>query len=523
MRGYILGFLAACAAAAVAAPAPTMGPLLPNTQALCPPSQGCCADNPGESSATCTDLGEMASAAACAAACDGARSCSAVTWHGPSTGVWAQHCIARLDDVWAPQDCGAGCDHVSARKVAGWAPAVPVWPPAAAGWGGKLKPTWFGANASGLDVDETLALLARHAVAGYGWQQGHAGGGAVGRGEALLAAAATNARDYFARQPAGAARPVLFVYRQIQVALRLFAQSALAADDPANDAFFLHDAAGKLCTAAQPWGTNDPYWNFSQAAATSYWLDNVISELSTESALLGGGGAVFFDEVDQGQCGYRAGSCDFAAFTDVAAQQAASVAMLGSMVKQLNAAGITPILSLDNRLAASGDGLPGLAAPCALPEDALLNVTANAGLLFVRFYENFPQSFWTPGGPDLAAAMIANALLETAAGVPVIMHSGGACPAPARNITRPGRLGGDIEAAVASYLIVADAGTTLSISNDWYDASFCWRPEFDVDFGAPLGPATRLAPHAWTRAFARANVSVDVSAGGSGSSVYLLA
>lgn len=512
-----------CSIVLATPPAPTMGPLLPNTQALCPAPEGCCADAPGEASASCRDLGILASAAACAAACDGVRECSAVTWHGPSTGEWAGHCVSRLDNIWQPQGCGAGCDHVSAQKVAGWAPAVPVWPPAAAGWTGFIKPTWFGANASGLDSPATLALLARHAVAGYGWQQGHAGGGAVGRGEALLAAAATHARDFFDALPAGSARPVLFVYRQIQVALRLFALSALAADSPADDDFFLHDAAGALCTASQPWGTSDPYYNFSNARATAYWLSSVVAELASESALLGGGGAVFFDEVDQGQCGYRAGSCDFGAFTDVAAQQAGSNAMLAQMVRQLNAAGITPILSLDNRLSASSEGLPAsLAAPCALPEDALLNATAGEGLLFVRFYENWPQSFWTPGGPDLAAAMIANALLETAAGVPVVLHSAGACPAPARNISRPGRLGGDIEAAVASYLIVADAGTTLSISSDWYDASFCWRPEFDVDVGQPLGEAVRVAPHAWTRQFTRANVSVNVAAGGE-SAVFLLA
>lgn len=106
--------------------------------------------------------------------------------------------------------------------------------------------------------------------------------------------------------------------------------------------------------------------------------------------------------------------------------------------------------------------------------------------------------------------MIANAIMETAAGVPAILHAGGSCPAPNRTISRPGRLGGDIEFSVATYLIVADAGTTLSISSDWYDGNFCWRPEWDVDFGAPLGNATRTSAHSWTRNFTRANVAVDV-------------
>jgi hypothetical protein len=37
--------------------------------------------------------------------------------------------------------------------------------------------------------------------------------------------------------------------------------------------------------------------------------------------------------------------------------------MLGSMVRALNAAGIVPILSLDNRMAASGDGTSAQVGP----------------------------------------------------------------------------------------------------------------------------------------------------------------
>ena len=54
------------------------------------------------------------------------------------------------------------------------------------------------------------------AVGGYGWQQGHPGGGTVGVGEELLAQAAQRLQDYLASvdNPNGT---VLFVYRQIQV------------------------------------------------------------------------------------------------------------------------------------------------------------------------------------------------------------------------------------------------------------------------------------------------------------------
>ena len=77
--------------------------------------------------------------------------------------------------------------------------------------------------------------------------------------------------------------------------------------------------------------------------------------------------------------------------------------------------------------------------------------------------------------------MIQNAILEGEANIPTVLHSPlSSCPESPRTIARPGPLGGDIEFAVASYLIVATAGTTLSVSNGWYDENFCWHPEFDV-------------------------------------------
>jgi hypothetical protein len=53
--------------------------------------------------------------------------------------------------------------------------------------------------------------------------------------------------------------------------------------------------------------------------------------------------------------------------------------------------------------------------------------------------------------------MINNALLEANASVPTVLHAGGGggCPAPQRNITRPGRLGGGaIEFSVVRLLVL---------------------------------------------------------------------
>ena len=89
----------------------------------------------------------------------------------------------------------------------------------------------------------------------------------------------------------------------------------------------------------------------------------------------------------RGECGYRGGSCDFSKF-DAAALQAAKNAVYARATRALNDAGIVPIYSLDNRIAASGNGTSA-AAPCALPEDDL--IAALNGTTWVRFYENWPQ------------------------------------------------------------------------------------------------------------------------------------
>lgn len=377
---------------------------------------------------------------------------------------------------------------------------------------------------SGLDSADTLALIAKHRVGVYGWQQGTGGlvpGQNLGDGDAYLSSAATHLSDYLDALPgqAGANRTLVGVYRQIQVALRLFAAPRAAADNPALASYWMRGGgagAGPLCVVDQPWGTADPYWNFSAAGAADYWVEEVVGQVAAEAAA--GVRAVFFDEADQNFCSYWSvaqQNCGALPLGALAPMQAANNGVLARTAAALNAAGIIPIFSMLNRLAASGAGDPGgPPMPCALPEDATL--AALAPSTFARFYENFPFSWWSvdPQGAGNAAAFVANAILEGAAGVPLVLHfDTPSCPAAARNITRPGRLGGDIEGQLALFLIVQTQQTVFSCSGNWYDADFCWRAEFDVAYGSPLGPALRTGAHSWTRNFTSSFVSVDVSTG----------
>jgi hypothetical protein len=280
-----------------------MGPLVEDTTIL----DGCGVLNPGGSTPNCKDTGSCPDAETCATRCDADPSCSAATWTDSNQGPWALRCCLRSDNVTHFRQCGAGCGHVSMQKTSGWVPPPPpppiIWPPLAQGWTGFVKPFWFGANANGLQSEETLALMARHAVAGFGWQQGHTGGGLPGHEEALLAAAATHARDYFALVNAST---TLFVYRQIQVCCSMFATCWYANTANETSGFWLTDEAGNRCVTLQPWNTFDSIWDFRRPGATDWFVDTFIGELTTESALTNAGGppgAVFFDEVDQNTCG----------------------------------------------------------------------------------------------------------------------------------------------------------------------------------------------------------------------------
>lgn len=496
----------------------------PDTTALNSPDCGVPEPAPGSRSATCVVNATLPSAAACAAACLSSSECTAYTWHtGDSiNGPWSLACVFRTDGAWQPLTSASG--HVAGRKTA---PPTPLVWPVQDGFE-RLPTMWFGANTSGLDSAATLALIARHRVGTYGWQQGTGlllPGQNLGDGDAYLSSAATHLADFLDAQPgqAGASRTLVGIYRQIQVALRLFAAPRAAADNPAMSSFWMRDggaAGGAVCELAQPWGTADPLWNFSVAAAANFWVDEVVGQVAAEAAA--GVRAVFFDESDQNFCSFWSvaqGNCGPLPLESLAQMQAASNAVLARTTAALNAAGIIPIFSMLNRMAASGrgssPGAPPPPPPCALPEDATIAALAKP-LTYARFYENFPFTWWAqqPLGADQAAAFVSNAILEGAAGVPLVLHFDvTGCPAAPRNITRPGRLGGGIEAQLAVFLIVQEQTSVFSLSGNWYDADFCWHPEFDVSYGAPLGPAARTGAHAWTRNFTRANVAVDVAAG----------
>lgn len=202
------------------------------------------------------DLGPTPSADTCASRCTNAPSCQAYTWVGPNVSTtypglapYSSHCFVTNATGLRPTACNpTGCGMVS-----GWRVSSP-WP--TDGFD-RLPTLWFGANETGLDSQDTLAMLGRHAVSGYAWQQGITTHG--GRhSEVAQAEAAIHARDYL--DSVGNDRTVLFVYRQLQIALSLFDVTRTAAANPANNHIWMHDVGNEsnICRTNQPWGTSDP-------------------------------------------------------------------------------------------------------------------------------------------------------------------------------------------------------------------------------------------------------------------------
>ena len=493
MRRMVFSMLLLCAPHASFLTGP-----FPATTALNVPACEISSPAPGSRSPLCVVNSSLPSAAACAAACLASSECTSYTWNSDDGSVWSNSCIFRVDGAWQP--VGGAAAHFAGRKV-----SPPAWPITD---GFERLPTlWFGANASGLDSAATLALIGRHSMGVYGWQQGSstfAPGQGLGAGDALLAAAATHLGDYIA---AAGGTTLVGVYRQVMIALQLFAGAHAAARDGGDADFWVRDGNGSTCVFGMPWGSLDPVWNFSVAAAADYWVDAVVGALAAEAAAAGVRIA-FFDDTDYNFCGFwdsPRGNCGPLARDAVAQMHAANNAVLGRTAAALNAAGIIPLFSSVNLLSAAAPR--GGRGVCALPEDATL--AALQGTTFARFYEFFPTLI-TPSA-DASAASVANAILEGAAGVPLVAHFfAPSCPAAPRNITRPGRLGGPIEFQLALFLVIQSPSAVLSISDGWFDANYCWHDEFDVAFGAPLGPAVKTGPYAWARSFARANTTVDV-------------
>jgi hypothetical protein len=339
-----------------------------------------------------------------------------------------------------------------------------------------------------------LAQVARYALAGWGWQQSFDAPPKGAGGEAKGAAAAAALRARAPRGGAGAP-DALFVYRQSESLFTYYESFAAVAASPAllAAATLADPATGKPCGGGGLLG-------FSNATFTAYLTDVVGAELAGERNV----DAVFFDGFDK-LYGGNTLAVDYkcAGFTPAAtaAELRAKVAAFAALARALNAAGKVPLLSSFNYLAAPARarGFAGAAAPLAamngVYEDEYVAAFAAANATFARFYE-----VWLGHGAEIDGAMVANALAEGRLGVPFVARS------------QVGTMH-TLEYGAIGFLIAQERGCFWGASSGWLDKNQVWSGIDLWDVGAPLGAAVEASAGVWTRAFARANATVDTRAG----------
>jgi len=391
-----------------------------------------------------------------------------------------------------------------------------------------------------------LELFSQYEAAGFDWSHcvSNSPDWVVQDGEAARyqTQAILQTKAYLKKNPQAKTR-IVYPYRQMQVALDIFQDAAELLSNGAP-AIPIHRCPGIASTTGsvaytQPWGTSDPAWDFTRAAARDVYVDQVIKKLAALPELQGGNTAIFFDEVDQGGC------CDAPCHMPGDYNDAV-YSMLPRVVKALNDKKIVPILSLNARVSWAANPLCSSQKRTSY-EDLVKSLD---GLSWVRFYENWPYTPYEQWGPNNVDAVvigntIRNAIFEAERGVPNVLHSGwfkngwgyapggGAagppCPGqpgwvngqrddsvfdtvrvPLNTEVRPGRLGGPFEWLVAVYLIVQSPGTVMALSTSWSVHDLCVQPEAKVSYGEPLGPPVEEPYNVWTREYTRTSVRVDL-------------
>ena len=133
------------------------------------------------------------------------------------------------------------------------------------------------------------------------------------------------------------------------------------------------------------------------------------------------------------------------------------------------------------------------------------------------------RAAWEPGGKEIdrLAQIIANGILEAKAGIAVVAHvtpHNNTCETAATAATGGGG-GGDWAPTgfdgfqMAAFYVAQGPNWVWSASAGWTDGAYCWRKEYDLRCGRPLGDADRTGPWSWTRNFTGCDVFVNTNCG----------
>eukprot|EP00039_Didymoeca_costata_P006060 m.87215 g.87215 ORF g.87215 m.87215 type:complete len:400 (-) comp13095_c0_seq4:1231-2430(-) len=364
----------------------------------------------------------------------------------------------------------------------------PRWP-----WSWEQFPSnFFGANGTGFQNSSQLRFDAKHEFIIYGWQSNRNSHTGTGDEEIWLRGQSAMTKWISGDRP-------VFVYRE-----GMHCVDWMSDEEP-----YCHSNYTK------GWFQNGNQWDWRNESACEFFLNEVVAKLAADPFIDG----VFFDDTDSTGCVYHYLSCNISQ-QDAADKRSRALAagkLFSRAIKMLNDAGKYAVISTVNQLRKYTQNMqmtPFLHC-CQVTEQeylTALNATTNG---FMRFYEfwmyNVSQSAKYPIGPqppnntygpkskDFCKEQIQNAIAETSAGIPILVH--GTCPSEV-----------SFEFHAASFLMAVEEYSYFGCSdtrNTWYDAGWIWHDLYDQPLGRPLSPAQLTGEYIFTRKFEHLEVVVD--------------
>eukprot|EP00040_Diaphanoeca_grandis_P008465 m.45340 g.45340 ORF g.45340 m.45340 type:complete len:140 (-) comp19944_c0_seq1:26-445(-) len=109
---------------------------------------------------------------------------------------------------------------------------------------------------------------------------------------------------------------------------------------------------------------------------------------------------------------------------------------------------------------------------------------------------------WLGHGDEQDSAQIANAIRETAMGIPFVVRS------DPKYLPHQ-----SVEYAACAFLIAQGPYCYFGVSTGWLDSEWSWHGEYSWKVGKPLAPPVRSSQFVFARRFENANVTVDTTAG----------
>lgn len=64
---------------------------------------------------------------------------------------------------------------------------------------------------------------------------------------------------------------------------------------------------------------------------------------------------------------------------------------------------------------------------------------------------------------------------------------------------------------LAAFYVAMGPAWVYGVSGGWTDSQYCWRKEYNLRCGEPLGWANRTGPYTFTRNFTRCDVAVNTT------------